>query len=157
MRKFLILSIWCCFFHYKQSNWCYAKSLQSAFTQILVLPTFLGTGFCISGVRSQARKHDIAGFHHLPTQSSSKIWLKVHTGWIKVWGTVSCEWLLTVSKLPLCMSSMGGRKRSARVLSFLSTVPPLRSSCSWRTRNRKTFIHSLLEVKMPQQKYETDF
>lgn len=118
---------------------------------------FLGTGFCISGVWSQARKHDIAGFHHLPTQSSSKIWLKVHTGWIKVWGTVSCEWLLTVSKLPLCMSSMGGRKRSARVLSFLSTVPPLRSSCSWRTRNRKTFIRPLLEVKMPQQKYETDF
>lgn len=49
---------------------------------------------------------------------------------------VSAEWLLTVSKLPLCMSSMGGRKRSASVLSFLSTVPPLRSSCSWRTRKR---------------------
>lgn len=49
---------------------------------------------------------------------------------------VSSEWLLTVSKLPLCMSSIGGRKRSARVLSFLSTVPPLRSSCSWRTRKR---------------------
>lgn len=52
---------------------------------------------------------------------------------------VSAEWLLTVSKLPLCMSSMGGRKRSARVLSFLSTVPPLRSSCSWRTKKR-TFM-----------------
>lgn len=49
---------------------------------------------------------------------------------------VSAEWLLTVSKLPLCMSSMGGRKRSASVLSFLSTVPPLRSSCSWRTGKR---------------------
>lgn len=46
--------------------------------------------------------------------------------------SVSPEGVLTVSKLPLCMSSMGGRKRSARVLSFLSTVP-LRSSCSWRT------------------------
>lgn len=57
-----------------------------------------------------------------------------------LWFKVSSDWLLTVSKLPLCMSSMGGRKRSARVLSFLSTVPPLRSSCSWRTGKRKTFI-----------------
>lgn len=48
---------------------------------------------------------------------------------------IFCERLLTVSKLPLCISSIGGRKRSARVLSFLSTVP-LRSSCSWRTTTR---------------------
>lgn len=49
---------------------------------------------------------------------------------------VSPEGVLTVSKLPLCMSSIGGRNRSARVLSFLSTVP-LRSSCSWRTTTRR--------------------
>lgn len=48
---------------------------------------------------------------------------------------IPLERLLTVSKLPLCMSSIGGRKRSARVLSFLSTVP-LRSSCSCRTTAR---------------------
>jgi len=58
-----------------------------------------------------------------------------------VWFKVSSD-RLTVSKLPLCMSSMGGRKRSARVLSFLSTVPPLRSSCSWRTGKRRKNIPS---------------
>lgn len=42
-------------------------------------------------------------------------------------------WALTVSKLPLCIRSMGGLKRSASVVSFLSTAPPLRSSCSCRT------------------------
>lgn len=42
---------------------------------------------------------------------------------------------LTVSKLPLCMSSMGGRNRSARVLSFLSTALPFLNSCSCRTKD----------------------
>lgn len=41
--------------------------------------------------------------------------------------------LLTVSKLPLCIKSMGGRNRSARVVSFLSMAPPFLNSCSCRT------------------------
>lgn len=42
---------------------------------------------------------------------------------------------LTVSKLPLCRSSIGGRNRSARVLSFLSIAFPFLNSCSCRTKH----------------------
>lgn len=65
------------------------------------------------------------------------------------------ERLLTVSKLPLCMSSIGGRKRSARVLSFLSTVP-LRSSCSCRT-TRRTFTNVKGRKVTVEKEAKTDF
>lgn len=63
--------------------------------------------------------------------------------------------LLTVSKLPLCMSSIGGRKRSARVLSFLSTVP-LRSSCSCRTTTRTFTVVKERKVTV-EKEAKTDF
>lgn len=44
---------------------------------------------------------------------------------------------LTVSKLPLCIKSIGGRNRSARVVSFLSIAPPFLNSCSCLTAIQK--------------------
>lgn len=124
-----------------RSTW-YVKNLyggSAGFTFKNYIGLFYSQHVCVFLYRDQKQTHHQIfrpASHHtwlptceLHTESSHKLDKDVRC-------KVSAEWLLTVSKLPLCMSSMGGRKRSASVLSFLSTVPPLRSSCSWRTRKR---------------------
>lgn len=61
------------------------------------------------------------------------------TFWMFIISHLFCIWphSLAVSKLPLCIKSIGGRNRSARVVSFLSIAPPFLNSCSCLTATQK--------------------